>query len=546
MSRLVHTPDARSRRRALGQVFTPRLVADFMARWICANRPGRILDPALGEGVFVDAIQAITLRGGWSPRIDAFEIDRTVLSRSTDASHLVNESAVADRRPARLHGRAALHTRVEDFLLAGIPARYDAIIANPPYVRHHDFDYSEAILRQFDALAGRRLSRATNLYGLFLVRIASLLAPGGRAAVITPAEWLNADFGVALKAHLLERNLIEALIQFDPALQVFQGALTTAVIVLLRRGRREGDSIRLMNVKSLDDLPAVNLRGARRMRREELDPSRKWSPLFVAACATAQVGRTSRSVDKREAAGAITRLGDVAMCSRGIATGANAFFTLRESERREWKIHLADVRLCITKAAQIRSHLLDAAALRRLVGRDERVYLLHPRQPLHPAVKRYLAHGQSLGVDRRHLPSHRPVWYLPENRPPASILISVFSRGDFRVVWNEARASNLTAYHGIYPRAGEGRGESDRAARRRAKQLFEYLRSPAGRRAIVLHRRVYGGGLYKLEPRDVEAVSVPMGITAPSASLGSAVADERAPGACDERGVRGVSRMHHD
>lgn len=504
MSRLVHTPDARSRRRALGQVFTPRLVADFMARWVCAHRPARVLDPALGEGVFVDAIRAIMRRRRWTPRIDAFEIDPAVVLRSPGENHSIGDSAAADRRTARRRERAALCTRIEDFLLADIPTRYDAIIANPPYVRHHEFEYSESVLRRFDALAGRRLSRATNLYGLFLVRIASLLAPGGRAAVITPAEWLNADFGAALKAYLLERNLIEALIQFDSSLQVFHGALTTAVIVLLRRGRRSGESIGMMNLKSLDDLPAVSLRGARRLRRDELDPSRKWSPLFVAARAAARVGRTSRSVDQREAAGAITRLGDVATCARGIATGANIFFTLRESERRAWKINLADVRLCITKAAQIRSHRLDAAALRRLVARDERVYLLHPRQPLHPAVKRYLAYGRSLGVDRRHLPSHRPVWYMPENRPPAPILISVFSRGDFRVVWNKARARNLTAYHGIYPRAGDGRGEGDRSAR----ALFEYLRSAAGQRAIALHRRVYGGGLYKLEPRDVEAVEI--------------------------------------
>lgn len=504
MSRAAPVLDARSRRRVLGQVFTPRLVADFMARWICAHRPGHILDPALGEGVFVDAIRAIMRRGRWTPRIDAFEIDPAVVSHSSEATHLSGQPAAADRRPARRRGRATLCTRIEDFLLADIPPRYDAIIANPPYVRHHEFEYSESVLRRFDALAGRRLSRATNLYGLFLVRIASLLAPGGRAAVITPAEWLNADFGVALKAHLLERNLIEALIQFDSSLHVFHGALTTAVIVLLRPGRREGDSIRLMNVKSLDDLPAASLRGARRMRRDELDPARKWSPLFLAPRAAAREKQIMRFADTSAAAGAITRLGDVATCSRGIATGANAFFTLRESDRRKWNISLADLQLCVTKAAQLRGGRLDAAALRRLVARDERVYLLHPRRPLRPAVKRYLAHGRALGVDRRHLPSHRPVWYMPENRPPALILISVFSRGDFRVVWNEARAWNLTAYHCIYPRAGEGRGEGDRSAR----ALFEYLRSAAGRRAIALHRRVYGGGLYKLEPRDVEAVEI--------------------------------------
>lgn len=483
MSRLVPAPDARPRRRALGQVFTPRLVADFMARWVCARRPGRVLDPALGEGVFVDAIDAIARRSRWSPRIDAFEVDRTV----------------AHSQPGR--DRCLLTIRWEDFLLADITTRYDAIIANPPYVRHHGFQYGETVLRRFDALAGQRLSRTTNLYGLFLVRIASLLAPGGRAAVITPAEWFNADFGVALKALLLECNLMDAMIQFDPSTRVFAGALTTSVIVLLRRGRRAAESVRLARVASPDDLCGLNMNRLPALPREHMNPAAKWLPLFDAT------GQPARVVRREAIAGVNAsriRLGNVAMCSRGIATGANTFFTLRESERREWKINLADVQLCITKAAQLRGARLDAAALRRLVERDERIYLLRPRRPLRPAVKRYLAHGRSLGVDRRHLPSHRPIWYMPENRPPAPILIAVFSRGDFRVVWNEARALNLTAYHGIYPRASGSVG----ADRRKAKQLFEYLCSPAGRRAIALHRRVYGGGLYKLEPRDVEAVEI--------------------------------------
>lgn len=487
MSRLVPSPNARQRRRALGQVFTPRLVANFMARWVCARRPGRVLDPALGEGVFVDAIGALARRGRWSPRIDAFEVDRTV-ARSQSG-----------------HDCRLLTIRWEDFLLADMTTHYDAIIANPPYVRHHEFEYSESVLRQFDVLAGRRLSRATNLYGIFLVRIASLLARGGRAAIITPAEWLNADFGVALKAHLLEQNLLDALVQFDPAAHVFSDAQTTAVIVLLRRGRRAAESIRLARVASPDDLCGLNMIRLPALAREHMNPAAKWLPLFEA------VGKPVRAVRRDDVIGGnATRvhLRDAASCSRGIATGANAFFTLRESERRSWKISLADLRPCITKAAQLRGRQLDAVALRRLVARDERVYLLHPRQPLRPAVKRYLAHGQSLGVDRRHLPSHRPVWYMPENRPPAPILVAVFSRGKFRVVWNEARALNLTAYHGIYPRASGGDG----ADRRKAKQLFKYLCSASGQRAIALHRRVYGGGLYKLEPRDVEAVEIPNGL----------------------------------
>jgi len=457
--------------RPFGQVFTPRPVADWMVRWVCAHQPRRVLDPALGQGVFVDAIEALVNErpDGVRPRIDAFEIDSKLLDEFMS-------------RPREFQPRC----RREDFLTAGVSDTYDAIVANPPYVRHHDMDRDDGAFRRFDRLAGRRLSRMTNLYGLFLIKIWSQLAPNGRAAVITPAEWLNADFGRAIKAFLLEQNAIDAIVQFDPVGLVFDDALTTAAITLLRRDRPDDAKLTLASVDDLSALQGSVIASGRRLDRRELDPRRKWSPLFD----------PSRSIEP------ITgpTLGDVARCVRGIATGANQYFALRESDRRRWGLDRLDLTPCITKAVHVQGEVFTEADMRRLVQTDQRVYLLNPRPRLSAAVERYLDEGRRLGIPDRYLPSHRPVWYRPERREPAPIWVSVFARGKFKFVLNRAAALNLTAFHAIYPHE---------PTPRRVRAIFDYLTGPEAQPALRDHHRIYADGLLKLEPRDVLAMPIP-------------------------------------
>ncbi len=484
--------EGRSKRRRLGQVFTPRPVADWMAAWACAESPRRILDPALGTGVFIHAIDSFVTRFPTPapPQVDAFEVDESVL---TDF-----------RRPGRLR----VDVRREDFVTAHVAERYDAIIANPPYIRHHALRYDENVMRGFDALCGRRLSRMTNLYALFLIKIWTLLAPRGRAAVILPAEWLNADFGQSLKAYLLQQNALDAIVHFDSAATVFSGVLTTAAIVLLRRGRRVTEPVRLVSIGGSDELGVVDAGFGRCLEREALNPAGKWTPLFrgrptLEAPRSNRDGRGRRGSQQPwlwpEGTGHVV-LGDLARCSRGIATGANRYFTLRESDRLRYGIDREDLALCITKAQDLPGDCLGEGDLERLIAADRRVYLLSPREELTEAVQRYLAEGERLGMPLRYLPSHRPVWYRPERREPAPILVLVFARERFRFIHNRAGVLNLTAFHSLYPRDRTPGG---------VEAMVSYLNGPEAQEALRDHRRVYADGLFKLEPRDVEAIPMP-------------------------------------
>ncbi|MCB9862526.1 MAG: N-6 DNA methylase [Phycisphaerales bacterium] len=461
----------------LGQVFTPPTVAAWMTAWACARQPKRILEPSVGEGVFVDAIERQLLdQPGWRPRVDAHEVDEAL-----------RRKLLATRRDVELRLSAT------DFVLDNSTRGYDACVANPPYVRHHSLRYDEATYRRFDALVGERISRMTNLYGLFLLRIWERLADDGRAAVIVPAEWLNADFGRPLKRFLLSENAIDGVVFFEDDALVFDGALTTAVILLLRRGRRNAEPIRTAVLQDAAALSQLRFDNMRAVDAATLDPARKWSNLLA------------NPGSDRESPEATGTLADVAICMRGIATGANDYFTLTEPQRIEAGLDMSDLKPCITKANHAPTNDFGSSDLEKLRAAAQKAWLLDPREPVCEAVERYLARGRARGIHERYLPSHRPVWYRPEKRAAAPIWAPVFVRGRFRFIRNSARAMNLTAFHGLYPR---------RADLLSIDLLLEYLWSDAAQRAISAQSRIYGGGLRKLEPRDVLAIPIPESLLA--------------------------------
>jgi adenine-specific DNA-methyltransferase len=456
-------------RRRLGQFATPVPIARWMAGWVLEGRPRSVLDPAVGDGVLVRELMRLRARRGERGplRLDVFDVDGAVLSEFVDGI-----------------SRKGIRHRCADFVTTRLDRCFDGIIANPPYVRHHGLLYSEAVYRQYEAICGRRLRRTVNLYGLFLLKLGSLLSARGRAAVILPCEWLNAEFGAAIKAHLLESNLLDAIVQFDPTMRVFGDALTTACIVLLRRGRGPDEGVRLVGVGGAADLETMSAAGSAVFRRCDLDSNEKWSCLFDGGSQAPSAGLV---------------LGGVASCRRGIATGANDYFTFSESARCRWRIDERDVAPCVTRARHVRGDRFTSRQWRQLRDADEPVWLLSPRPRLSAAVRRYLDEGVRRKIDRRYLPAHRPVWYRPEARPPAPILVTVFAREGFRFVRNEAGVLNLTAFHGVYPRRATGVA---------LERLHGALCRAVAGDGIARQRRVYGGGLYKLEPRDVERLRI--------------------------------------
>jgi methylase of polypeptide subunit release factors len=86
--------------------------------------------------------------------------------------------------------------QITDFFLHPPGGYYKAIVANPPYIRHHRL--SNALKNELKAfslnLLGKRLDGRAGYHVYFLLRALQLLEVGGRLAFIMPADTCEGVF----------------------------------------------------------------------------------------------------------------------------------------------------------------------------------------------------------------------------------------------------------------------------------------------------------------------------------------------------------------
>jgi adenine-specific DNA-methyltransferase len=456
-----------------GQVATPEPVAELMAKWVMSAKPHTVLDPAAGLGGLLTACRKFQKQAF----LVGVERDIETLQR------------------AKITAPCGTKLILSDYLKSDA-GFFDGIIANPPYVKAQRLDYSEKDWCYFEERLGTPLDRLTNLYALFLLKIWEDLAPHGRAAVILPAEFLNANFGEEIKERLIRIIRPVAVVVFAPSVNIFEEALTTSAIIFLEKSRLPKAPAWVKQVDSVEEaalfvdklISGTTLQAGKGcIDLTKLNSREKWLNLLFN-------GKTPSGLFVFP-----NRVGDYFDCRRGIATGANDFFCLTRSAIREHHLTESHVEPCVTKAVDADGLVFTREKFDALVSGERRCFLLNPSRNGQD-LTRYLKFGEQQGVHQRHLPSHRPVWYLPENRAVADIWVAVFSRASVKYILNTSGAKNLTCFHGLYAKLGY---ES------LAPLMTLFLNSSGGRCSFSQVNRFYGDGLNKLEPKDVEEMPCP-------------------------------------
>lgn len=471
---MLHKEDQTERlahKKKLGQFLTPAPVARFMARWIlkpkeCQN----ILDPATGEGVFIKR----TLEISKNVRVDAFDIDEYILSVCEDSIE-------------GLPGRANVRLHCRDYMTGDWERKYDGVICNPPYMRFQDYENKDRIIKIVKDNLRIHLSGLTNLYTLFLLKSLSQLREGGRMAYIVPSEFLNANYGEHVKEYLLREKSLRYVILFDFNSNPFDDAITTSCILLFDRGSRHG-SIDFVTIHGIDELDNVSNKidkGAScqnhtKVPFSQIEPGIKWRAYYQ-----------QMNSHKYHNLIPLTRIGNV---SRGIATGANDYFTFNRKKIDAYQIPEEALLPCITKSAHVSGLFFTKEDFAEIVRKNRRAFLLDATRSQNENVRDYLKLGEEQGIQKKYLTSHRNPWYSQESRLPAPIWVGVFNRKGLRFVRNEAEIRNLTTFHCLY---------LNMFYQNKANLIFAYLITTMAREVFDDNRREYGDGLEKFEPNDL-------------------------------------------
>lgn len=500
------------RRKTFGQIFTPPRIAALMTRWITSKvRSGRLLDPALGLGIFFRMLTASQTGGTADPAscMEAGGPDRSDPQPGPSAM----ETTWMDQRagsPYRLEGYEVdphvaaaagenfarwgipLECHREDFLMAEAEPVYDGIICNPPYLHFQEYKHSLTLIQKFNQQYGMELNGFSNIYALFLIKALHLLKPGGRAAFILPSEFLNADYGTSIKALLTGMGSLAKILIFAPSLQIFPGCMTTSAIFLFEEGwTGDVEMFPVHHLAELDEIESFlysasgTVENRKCYSHDQLDPGVKWRQYYSDLKINLHLQKRSHLIP----------LHTFAQVRRGIATGANEFFTLSEEERKERKIAMQYLTPCVTKASHVQSRIFDEAEMAKLIEGGRRVFLLNlgGERPS-AAVQEYIRWGEANGFAARYLTRNRHPWYSTEQIPPADLWVKTFGRNRVVFIENLTQALHLTCFHGIY---------LNPLGRQYREAIFLYLITDLAREIFEGQKREYGSGLGKFEPNDV-------------------------------------------
>ncbi len=219
------------------------------------------------------------------------------------------------------------------------------------------------------------------------------------------------------------------------------------------------------------------------------------------------------------------KLSDLFTIKRGIATGANKFFILTPEQIAELKLP----KQFLIPILPSPRHLSSDEVLADKHGDpkvDRKQYLLSCKLPesevktKYPSLWEYLESGKSEGVEEKYLSQHRSPWYSQEERQPPLFLCTYINRRvsepravatgqpvgqTFRFILNHSKAIAANVYLLLYPK--KPLADAIKQQPGLIKSLWEMLKSITPE-TLRGEGRVYGGELYKMEPKELGNVSI--------------------------------------
>jgi adenine-specific DNA-methyltransferase len=482
----VVTPLARKDR---GAFFTPPAIASFLARWAVNSGGDTVLDPTCGEGVFLVAAGQVLREHGVAGteeqrRLYGIDIHRPSLDAAAHAL-AENEQAAELVESDFFELPSPL-----DVFHGPIPA-VDVVIGNPPFVRYQKHIGAarrasfQAALRQ-----GVRLSGLASSWAALLVHAGAFLKPEGRIAMVLPAELLTVGYAEPVRRWLRRRFADVNLVLFE-RLQ-FAEALED-VVLLLAQGSGGCDAFKLFRVSDAHDLKKIKaFDGLAASVSEE----GKWTDLLLTL--------RQRQVFKGVAEKGFVRLGEYGSPELGTVTGANAFFTIRESTRRRYELREGKdvVRISPPGTRHLRGLTFSAGDWQQLREQEEPVWILYPKADTpSKALQRYLVVGEAQGVPGAYKCTVRKPWWRPPVVSSPDLFFTYMSHRYPRLIQNCAGVTFVNSMHGV--RLKESVPDAAAAA------LPLLALNSMTMLGAEINGRSYGGGILKIEPREAAKLPVP-------------------------------------
>lgn len=475
-------------RNVMGQFSTPnRLALDLLshARMIFPKREKvKFLDPAFGTGAFFSALNIVFPE----------KVIESALGIEIDPHYALPSK--------ELWKQSILDYQLADFTAISPPVedeKANLLICNPPYVRHHHIvGKKETLQRLAKQASNMELSGLAGLYCYFMALAHPWMKESGIAGWLIPSEFMDVNYGDAVKKYLLEEVTLLQIHRYDPNDVQFDDALVSSAVVWIKNKKPpKNHKIRFSYGGTLDE-PAVE----KNIAATALQNEKKWTRFPLN--------------EVRQSSGHL-KISDFFAVKRGIATGDNKFFVLDRAQIEARDLPLEQFRPILPSPRYLKELVIerDESGFPNI---DNQLFVLDSKMPLadiqsqYPALFEYLQQGIELGVSKRYLCKNRKIWYAQENRKESRFYCTYIGRtsaegkSPFRFILNKSDAIVANSYLILYPLPNL------QAALDNCSALYDRVMNALNSitmNDLIDEGRVYGGGMHKMEPKELANVPVP-------------------------------------
>ncbi len=456
-----------------GQFWTPGWVADAMVAYV-AESSDLVFDPATGRGAFYEALLKLN-----KSKISFF---------GTDIDNEVLEDEIYNHKNCFVEER--------DFIKNPPQRKFKAIVANPPYIRHHRIDEETKILLKHlsTSITGNTIDGRAGYHIYFLIQALNLLEKDGKLAFIMPADTCEGKFAKNLWKWISEKFCIEGVITFDERATPFPNVDTNAMVFLIKNSKPI-ETLHWVKANQPYSTDLFNFISSNFKQK-------KFKTIDVIDRKLKEGIATGFSRAEQNHNGFKFHLNDFANVMRGIATGSNEFFFLTAQQVKELQIPKEFLKRAVGRTKDATESVLTVKDVEELEKENRPTYLLsiNGRDKLPKAIANYLKVGEKMGLPSRSLIQQRKPWYKMEKREVPPLLFAYLGRRNTRFIRNEAGVLPLTGFLCVYPIYND---------KKFIDNLWQVLNHPDTLENLKLVGKSYGYGAIKVEPGNLSKLPIP-------------------------------------
>lgn len=447
-----------------GVYYTPPKLADFLASLTIDEPHQTILDPAYGQcALLIAAYERLKELGVNQPYKQLYGYDIQPLNNCK----LITKNKLDENKLIKM-----------DFFDTDNKYKFDIILMNPPFVRHHNISNIQLNKIQ-KVMKDNKLPKTSDLWAYFLLYSLNYLKKDGNIAAILPWSFIQSDYAKILRKELY--NKFETLDILIIGKHMFNHAQER---ILVFSGKKFGNITKNIYMSYSFDVPKMHVASNNITADNWLD-----TPIH-------QIFSTDSQIKLKQISNNINykTLNSFADIKIGTVTGANSFFIIDDKTVKKLNIDDHLTKPIITKASELKNLTINKDT------KHNNLLIIPPNIELPKSLKGYIKNAEREKLQCRYHTKKRYPWYsisLP--KIPDAFIPYMLKEIPF-ITRNNKNILSTNSIHQIFFKDGIN------------KEMIKWIQfsffSSITQLSVELSCKTYGGGVLKLEPSGVKKILV--------------------------------------